>query len=45
MTDIEENSRIYAAGYYPSGTTYDVVYSYYGNTYPAVAITDQRTSE
>jgi hypothetical protein len=26
--------RIYAPGYYPSGTTYDVVYSYYNETYP-----------
>lgn len=26
--------RIYAAGGYPSGTTYDTVYSYYGNTFP-----------
>jgi hypothetical protein len=26
--------RIYAPGYYPGGTTYDVVYSYYNETYP-----------
>jgi|GEM_PF-2329698 len=26
--------RIYGPGYYPSGTTYDVVYSFYANTFP-----------
>lgn len=26
--------RIYAAGYYPVGATYNTVYSYYGNTFP-----------
>ena len=36
--DIGQNDdygwRFYAAGYYPSGTTYDVVYSFYANTFP-----------
>ena len=36
--DIGQNDdygwRIYAAGTYPSGTTYDVVYSFYANTFP-----------
>lgn len=36
--DIGQNDdygwRMYAAGYYPSGTTYDVVYSFYANTFP-----------
>lgn len=27
--------RIWAPGQYPFGATYDVVYTYYGNTYPA----------
>jgi hypothetical protein len=27
--------RIWAPGQYPWGATYDVVYTYYGNTYPA----------